>query len=283
MECHNVKVYSKYTIPSVLEIGSTSYTYNNEELGRGGNGFVLNFIGADSISYAVKIIPLYKKKHKENKRVAVELQFLKTVSHDHIIKFKGSKAIKILDHDRQVDAMCLVFEKADCNLKELISETEVSYSSYILQFVGLCKALCLLHTKGVHRDIKPENILVIGDKWVISDFGLCAMTDGNTSDITPPDKAIGPRYWLSPEAHSKHIGIDQHTKKIDFHSDIYQMCAIFWFIINRRHPSGLLVREDFVGPEHLYPLIVRGLQHDKERRYASTQEFRDALEKVIHS
>ncbi len=75
---------------------------------------------------------------------------------------------------RHVDVHFVIMEKADENLiSYLKSHDTIGYETYAAQFRSLCEALESLHQHAIHRDIKPENILVRGETWVLSDFGLC--------------------------------------------------------------------------------------------------------------
>lgn len=286
----NIKVNNcYYKVPKSIELNSKVYEHQ-EHLGKGGNSSVECYVDSGSgDEYAFKIIPLedYSDFHKrEAKRAVTELRLLKILNHEHIVKFYGYKRIEITrtfkSRSHTVKALVIIMEKADCSLKEYICKNNIDYSEYSAQLVGLAKALNQINNRAIHRDLKPENILVVDTKWVISDFGLGFMLDGSSPDITNEGKAIGPRYWLSPEAFSRYIDIHEHRKDISFNSDIYQMCSIFWFVVNRKHPSGILSSSDFIGPHKLYKPIIKGLQHDASRRYVSTAEFAQTLEECIY-
>ncbi|MEB4801788.1 protein kinase family protein [Acinetobacter soli] len=277
-----------YLIEDQYEINSTTFEHS-EHLGKGGNSSVECYLERGSgTPYAIKFIPLETNTefHKrESQRSIGELKLLRQLDHQHIIKFYGFKRIKIKKLIRskeiEIDALLILMEKADCSLKEYICSNSISYAEYSGQILGLCEALNLIHEIAVHRDLKPENILVVNSTWVISDFGLCSMLDGSSPEITSGNKAIGPKYWLSPEAFSRYIDIEEHRKDIALYSDIYQMCAIFWFIINRKHPSGILTEQDFSGPTKLFEPIFRGLQHESTRRYNSTNDFVETFKIAI--
>ncbi|HFG6988812.1 TPA: protein kinase, partial [Acinetobacter baumannii] len=277
-----------FHIENKYEIDSKVFEHL-EHLGKGGNSSVECYLERDSgTPYAIKVIPLENHTifhERESRRSIAELKLLRQLKHQHIISFYGFKRVKIekvlRSNKIKVDALLILMEKADCSLKEYICTNNISYSEYSGQILGLCEALNLIHSFAIHRDLKPENILVVNSTWVISDFGLSYMLDGSSPEITSNSKAIGPKYWLSPEAFSRYIDIDEHRKEIALCSDIYQMCAIFWFIINRKHPSGILTEEDFCGPKKLFNPILRGLQHNSNRRYHSTNQFLDSFKKVI--
>lgn len=289
-----------YEIPESITIDKVRYEHQYH-LGNGGNSSVELFARVDTgEEFACKIIPLEARspsQKRESQRGVTELKILNQlnqISHQHIIKFIAyerfniQKIIKYKEKGKEVikyfetTSLFIIMEKADKSLKDLICENEINYAIYSSQILGLAEALQKMHEVAIHRDLKPENILVVGSTWVISDFGLGKFVNGEKNpEITSHFKAIGPRYWLTPEAYSRYININQHRKEIDFKSDIYQMCAIFWFIISRKHPSGMLCIQDFNGPKEIFEVICKGLQHDPSRRFNSTQEFYQELEKVI--
>ena len=103
---------------------------------------------------------------------------MKRLHHPHIIKYIDDGFIKLRENRRsfqEQQALFVIMEKADLNLKDLIvsNNLKIPYDIYAPQFRGLCEALTEIHQFAIHRDIKPENILVKGETWVLSDFGLC--------------------------------------------------------------------------------------------------------------
>ena len=62
--------------------------------------------------------------------------------------------------------------------------------------VRLMEALSVAHAHGVvHRDVKPANILLNGERVVLTDFGIAAIT----SDTTVNDAMVGSLDYMAPE------------------------------------------------------------------------------------
>ena len=65
-------------------------------------------------------------------------------------------------------------------------------------FADLASSLVSLHAKQVyHRDLKLANILLCGDQWCLSDFGLAEWP--GAEDLTTEGETIGPRWTVAPE------------------------------------------------------------------------------------
>src|SRR5438874_6622958 len=57
------------------------------------------------------------------------------------------------------------------------------------------------------------------------------------------------------------------SEEISSASDVFQLAAVFWWVVTRRHPSGILTREDWTGAERLFGPVSKALQHSLSRRY----------------
>jgi serine/threonine protein kinase len=282
---------SNYSVPDRIIANDGSSYAVEDRLGAGGNGVVHQCTReGDGEIFAVKFLTNLddSRRRARFERERGIMFALSADPHDHLIRVisDGSVDARQRLRRREIEKVMpfVVMEKADLSLRELIKSElhPVSSAIYMAQFRGLVSALELLHRHAIHRDIKPDNILVVGERWVISDFGLCASIaeEGDGSDLTRHWEVVGPRFWMSPEANNRSIGLDE---EISFASDVFQLAAVFWWVVNRRHPSGILCRDDWSGLENLYEPVAKALQHSTSRRFDSAAAFKTAVVEAIES
>ena len=250
----------------VLANSGLSYEIS-DRLGAGGNGVVYECIDQSGMLYAIKFLLHFTEKSK--KRFSQEITLMKRLHHPHIIKYVDDGFIKLRENknsNQEQQALFVIMEKADLNLKDFLLRTsKISYDIYAAQFRGLCEALMEIHQFAIHRDIKPENILIKGETWVLSDFGLCEFLNSDEHcDITGENEKIGPIFWMSPEAVNKYyFGINE----IGTYSDVYQMGMIFAFVLMKRFPGGILDGDNFANADDaIGNIILKTLANDYTKR-----------------
>jgi len=82
-------------------------------------------------------------------------------------------------------------------LNQLIGDTNMSLTYFLLITFNLIKGLIRIHSMGVaHRDIKPDNIMVNPITWEIKyiDFGLSCLEDKCNESVT-----VGTPAYVAPE------------------------------------------------------------------------------------
>lgn len=262
---------------NVKSVGGLEYEVG-ERIASGGNAVVHRCserITGDE--YAVKF--QLSLSEKRTKRFHQEVELLRKVHHDQLMKYidHGDIEATFKEHGTTKSRkICyVVMPIAEANLRQRLENKSdrLLYEEYIAQFRGLAEALSVLHQEAVHRDIKPENILVNGETWILTDFGLCKSLVGG-DDLSDPEEVIGPRYWMSPEAVNRAVGNADVVAKS---SDVYQLCSVFWYVVTGRNPSGCVCAEDWKGPADLFPVIYTALAHDCRKR---PQDGSDLLQRL---
>lgn len=283
-----------YYVPTKIKSINNKYYEIQERIANGGNAVVHKCVDiATGHEYAVKF-QLSPFKNKRLQRFYQEIELIKQVKHDQLISYidqgesdfhkkkKSSKtSSKTIEKFPDKKIPFLVMNLANSNLCDIRKDKKIPYEEYIGQFKGLASALASLHEKAIHRDIKPENVLISGETWILSDFGLCKFTDEDQgTELTYDSESIGPKYWMSPESLNRFLG---NSDEISKYSDVFQLCSIFWYVINGRHPLGVISKDDWEGPDHLFDVIFNALSHNASKRPSDGCELLEQLERATLS
>ncbi|KAK7951788.1 Cytokinesis protein sepH [Apiospora aurea] len=164
-----------------------------ECLGKGAFGAVYKAIHwGTGEAVAVKQIKLVNLPKSELRMIEAEIDLLKNLHHDNIVKYVGFV--------KSVDCLNIVLEYCENGSLHSICK---AYGKFPENLVGVymtqvLQGLQYLHDQGViHRDIKGANILTTKDgKVKLADFGV------STSTLSGPDKeaqVVGTPYWMAPE------------------------------------------------------------------------------------
>jgi eukaryotic-like serine/threonine-protein kinase len=254
-------------VKSTYEIG--------QRIGRGGNGIVHGCIDCRSgEELAIKF--QLQLNGQRRLRFEREIDLLQRASHEHLIKFFDNGVILAkscsVEYDDtklarrvhgDIEIPFVVMEIAECNLTNVCKVAKPKQEMYLGQFRGLAHGLGVLHRHAIHRDLKPSNILVVGDKWVISDYGLCTFTDGLQSPLTLENERVGPAEWMSPEGENKSLRIDGDLTAA---SDVFQLAMIFWYVVTGQKLEGLPDPNNWEGPANLLTPLQKALSIDPRCR-----------------
>ncbi|MEZ6036728.1 MAG: serine/threonine-protein kinase [Planctomycetota bacterium] len=161
----------------------------------------------------------------------------------------------------------------------------------LVWFRRVASALHTAHAAGiVHRDIKPENLLVTAvGVPIVLDFGLAVATD--TERLTAAGELLGTPLYMAPELIDGHAA----TPRSDVYSlgvCLYEALTLvqpFAGAANRQATFHRIQAGDVVPPRRHAPLLSRDLEAvvlramDREpgRRYASAAALADELQRVL--
>jgi serine/threonine protein kinase/DNA-binding CsgD family transcriptional regulator len=152
----------------------------------------------------------------------------------------------------------------------------------------ICLALDYAHSKGlIHRDVKPANIYITNDNQIkVMDMGLAMPIDARDKRLTATGSIIGTPAYLSPE--------QAQGKRLDPRTDLYSLAIVMYELLTGQLPfdaddiASILIQQvnkapippsQLVAgiPDWLEAAILRALEKNPERRFASAAEMADAL------
>ena len=254
-----------------------------ELLGQGGMGAVYKARDREvDRLVALKVIRPELAGHPEVlQRFKQELILARQVTHKNVIR--------IFDLGEAEGAKFISMEYVDGrDLKSMRSERGKFQPEEAAEIIEqVCRALEAAHAEGViHRDLKPPNIMV--DKQgrvVVMDFGIARSRE--MPGLTQTGVVVGTPEYMSPE--------QAKGEEIDSRSDLFSLGIILYELLTGKSPyeatssvATLLKRtqERAVPPVKLDPaipkfmndIVVRCLEIDPQRRYASAQEILRDLE-----
>lgn len=273
------------------------YLDNSRPGNRGGNGYVLKLVEAQSIDeddvypeipdLVIKICK-YKKvrfgEHTKSQRFKREIDALldcREKSLPNLISIQNHGIIDIKNSSYRYFTM----DFADKDLSGFLKENNLDLVERLQLGIDICSSLKQLWSLGYyHRDIKPDNILFVNNNWMLSDLGL---TEHRSKDFLDEDAEwIGPRGWMSPESMNKFLTEEKpwnylHNCKIDHQSDIFQIGQVLWYILQGNTPQGGINRKDFLWKnETIYQILRTMLNNSKEKRIKTIDNVIYLLEKV---
>lgn len=162
----------------------------------------------------------------------------------------------------------------------------------------VCGALQEAHLQGiVHRDLKPENIFLctnggLKDFPKVLDFGLAKVTERELRPgsimLTQEGMVFGTPEFMSPE--------QAQGKTLDPRSDLYSLATILYELLTGKLPFDAKTPMEYIQlhvmkppigldervPGKVFPpglgaVLARALAKRPEDRYASAEEFAEAL------
>ena len=234
----------------------------------------------------------------------VALKFLRRDDPELVERFtREAQAQARIDHDH----VCPVYEVGEIEGHSYIAMQYVAGGSLkqvtdllsLRQKVQIMKsvadALHAAHLAGlIHRDIKPGNILVEhqpdeGWRPFVVDFGIAR--DMDSHDLTVTGMVLGTPAFCAPEQ------VRGESSKLDWRTDVYGLGAtLYWFVTGRSPYEGGYpeiitgVTEHEPEPPHrinadvpvdLETIILKCLEKEPDRRYATSREVAEDLHRYL--
>ncbi|HKY40083.1 MAG TPA: serine/threonine-protein kinase [Polyangiaceae bacterium] len=171
-------------------------------------------------------------------------------------------------------------------------ESRIPAIRAVQTLLPIADGLRLAHDKGiVHRDIKPDNVFLAADALgrrqpKLLDFGIAKVDKQIDGRLTQLGAVLGSPDYMSPE---QALGLDD----LDERTDVWSLCVVLYETITGVVPfqkanynalMHAIINEDPVsmlecgaGDKSLWQIIERGLQKQRDHRFASVSELGEAL------
>ena len=175
------------------------------------------------------------------------------------------------------------------SLRDLLGDRELALADAVHYQLGVLSALAVSHRAGVvHRDIKPANVMLTrGGAVKVVDFGIARSSGDRDATVTQTRAVLGTAQYLSPE--------QVRGEMADARSDLYAAGCLLYELLTGRPPflgdSPVAIAYQHVHEEPapasahraestaaLDAVLRRALQKDRDNRFQSAQEFKEALQ-----
>ena len=246
-----------------MEIVDLSRYEVQETLGKGGMGEVL--LATDTrLNRKVAIKRMLGDAAKSQtavRRFLTEAQSIAALNHFNIVQ--------IHDYGRDKDGPFLIMEYVGGgSLLDKCREGALPLEEAVELTCQLCDGLSRAHDAGIiHRDIKPANILLTTDGLPkLTDFGLARQDAGDTGQ-TMAGAVLGTLDFMPPEQR-------KDAALTDARSDLWSLAATLYQMLTGRSPK--IIKFNNV-PQSLQDVLGKALEDEKDDRYQTAREFRDAL------
>jgi len=243
-------------------------------------------------------------------KLAHDADFLKRFRTEAVVtrRLQHPNAVRVEDLDTTEDGRpFIIMEFVDGrSLREIIrTEGALPLPRAVAIARQACAALAAAHALGItHRDIKPDNILLARapdgrENVKVLDFGIAKVKEGaiDTGEGYTPTQTgmvMGTPQYISPEQ-----AMGKRGDEVDGRSDLYSLGVVLYEMVTGRLPfssdtaMGMILhhlqtiptppqiaRADLSIPAPLSDLLMKALQKERDRRFASAAEMLAALDAV---
>jgi serine/threonine protein kinase len=239
--------------------------------------------------------------------LARDAEFMSRFKNEAIMarKLTHPNAVRVDDLDIAEDGLPFIAMElvVGDTLKTLVQRVGPLPVSLVLDVaLHVCEALDAAHRLGlVHRDIKPENIVLIAQREgpplaKILDFGISRLLQETTGakGLTQTGMVIGTPEYMSPEQ-----AMGKRGNEIDGRADLYSLGIVMYRMLTGELPfqaettvemilqhlhtppkAPHALKPELAIPESVSAIVMKALEKDREKRYATGAEMAGAIKKA---
>jgi serine/threonine-protein kinase len=256
-------------------------------LNQGGMGAVWVARNRDlDVQVAIKLIRPDLDASFVSERFVAEARLAARIEHPAIV------SVYDLGHTERNDPYIVMEFLRGEDLRSVLEQRERLPATYAVQLLlPVAEALATAHAKGVvHRDLKPENIFIaqLDDRLQpkVVDFGIAKAADSTPRRITRAGAVVGSPDYMSPEQ-------ARGLEDVDQRADIWAFSVVLYECLTGSPPFAdssyqALLRDILEKPvkpitdlgvadPELWAILERGLQKDRDQRYARMRDLGRAL------
>jgi serine/threonine-protein kinase len=240
--------------------------------------------------------------------LARDAEFMARFKNEAIMarKLNHPNAVRVDDLDIAEDGLPFIAMElvVGDTLKTLIQRSGPLPVTLVLDIAAhVCEALDAAHKLGlIHRDIKPDNIVLVAQREgppvpKILDFGISRLKEetAGAKGLTQTGMVIGTPEYMSPEQVMGKQRID-----IDGRSDLYSLGVVMYRMLTGELPfqgestlemilqhlktlpkAPRQLKPGLAIPEAVSAIVMKALEKDREKRYATGAEMAAAIKKVL--
>lgn len=256
-------------------------------LGRGGQGAVYQAYDPNlAIDVAIKVLHPDYRSEEFIDRIKAEARTA--------VRLTAPNVVRVYDFDEQYPYLVMEY----CGDGDLNRYLKTRKRRSLAEILGItrqvCEALVAAHENDppiLHRDLKPGNVLFQKQTPKVADFGLAKMLGGGTG-LTTTRGVMGTVRYCSPEQLRDASKVDQRT-------DIWAAGVVLYELLTWARPFdkpgdsfvSVAVRvhtepprkPPYAIPAPVMAVILKAIEKDPERRYASAREMRDAIGEALRA
>lgn len=256
-------------------------------IGSGGMGLVLKAFDSElNRPVAIKVLAQHlAHSGAARQRFARESRAAAAVVHEHVV------AIHNVEAGDENPFLVMQYVPGESLQARVDREGPLDAKEIMRIGIQAASGLAAAHEQGViHRDVKPANILLEQgvERILLTDFGLARTVDD--ASLTHTGIISGTPHYMSPE--------QANGDTIDQRTDLFSLGSVLYFMATGRPPfraeraMGVLhrvchdthrpvwqVNSDI--PDDLSDIIDRLLEKKASRRFASANEVRESLARLL--